>query len=261
MTSGEENAPSVYEMQHEVWPGWADGDFGAEEDAAQILDLVERSTPGRALDLGCGSGRLSCAMAKLGWRIDGVDISTHLIDRARRRAERHGVAGTTSFEVADLRQFIPQEPYELVILWDSVLAIWPWGDARQTLGKICEKSVSSGGHLVIGQLNPAYFSKRPDFKVAFENPAIGPGKSRRHYQYDTETGVLCDDVSVSHDGVVSRLPTQCLFLVPPSDIEGTLCGLNFAVHASIGSADWVWPDQRRAADQDAAQFILVGRKT
>ena len=54
----------VYEMQHRVWPGWADGDFGADDDAEAIVRLLGHVGGGRLLDLGCGSGRLSCAMAR-----------------------------------------------------------------------------------------------------------------------------------------------------------------------------------------------------
>lgn len=41
---------------------------------------------GRALDLGCGTGRWSILLARRGWEVVGVDVVPKAIDAARRRA-------------------------------------------------------------------------------------------------------------------------------------------------------------------------------
>lgn len=47
--------------------------------------------PGRALDLGCGEGGDALWLARAGWRVTGVDISTVAVDRAIARAEQEGL--------------------------------------------------------------------------------------------------------------------------------------------------------------------------
>ncbi|MCX7854455.1 MAG: methyltransferase domain-containing protein [Anaerolineae bacterium] len=59
----------------------------------EVVELVERGglAPGRALDLGCGTGTNSLYLARHGWDVVGVDFSAIAIGRARRRARRAGL--------------------------------------------------------------------------------------------------------------------------------------------------------------------------
>lgn len=55
----------------------------------------------KILDLGCGQGFLSAALALRGAIVQGIDISPLSIDYCRRRAELSGIAGRASFSVMD----------------------------------------------------------------------------------------------------------------------------------------------------------------
>jgi SAM-dependent methyltransferase len=57
----------------------------------RITDGPDALPPGRALDVGCGSGRDACYLAGRGWQVTGVDIVAAAIARARRRAAALGV--------------------------------------------------------------------------------------------------------------------------------------------------------------------------
>ncbi|MBI5957148.1 MAG: class I SAM-dependent methyltransferase [Chloroflexi bacterium] len=58
--------------------------------------------PGRALDLGCGTGTTSVYLAAHGWQTVGVDFVPQAIRRARRKASEQGLNGRVTFRRADV---------------------------------------------------------------------------------------------------------------------------------------------------------------
>ncbi len=48
----------------------------------EIVELIAALPPGKALDLGCGSGTVMGSLLRLGWRVDGVDFVARAIEIA-----------------------------------------------------------------------------------------------------------------------------------------------------------------------------------
>lgn len=76
-------------------PGLAESDF-----LRRMGERIPLHSEVRTLDVGCGSGVYSLALAKAGVQAVGVDISDGMIDGARARAEEMGLGGT-SFSCMD----------------------------------------------------------------------------------------------------------------------------------------------------------------
>lgn len=81
----------------------------------EVLDFTATLPPGRVLDLGCGLGRASIYLARLGWQVDGVDFVPQAIATARQRAKAAGVSGIT-FHLGPVTT-LPQltGPYDLAL--------------------------------------------------------------------------------------------------------------------------------------------------
>ena len=52
----------------------------------EVMSFLDRTPPGRALDLGCGTGTNAVEMARRGWEVTAIDFSSRAVNAARRRA-------------------------------------------------------------------------------------------------------------------------------------------------------------------------------
>jgi SAM-dependent methyltransferase len=86
---------------------------------ADLIRLVEgpmARPPGRALDLGCGSGTDSVYLAQHGWTVTGVDIVPEALALARGRAAAAGVTPTfVEGDVTRLADLGVHGPFDLVL--------------------------------------------------------------------------------------------------------------------------------------------------
>jgi len=118
----------------------------------QTGKLVTLAKPaGRdVLDLCCGPGRHSIALAVAGFRVTGVDKTGYLLDRARAMAVEAEV--DVEWVQTDMRDFIRADAFDMVInMWTSFGYFDDKREDLQVLGNI-HKSLKPGGVCVIDAL-------------------------------------------------------------------------------------------------------------
>ncbi len=97
----------------EFWDDmWADmEDCGSGSDLV-LADQIEHLTPGRALDIGCGTGVNAVWLAKQGWQVTAVDYSEVALEKGKRLAAKQQV--DVRFVLAAASEFQPQGDYDLI---------------------------------------------------------------------------------------------------------------------------------------------------
>jgi ribosomal protein L11 methyltransferase len=142
-----------------------------------IFSQPSASAPTQVLDLGCGSGILAIAAAKLGARhVLAVDIDPMALQTTRRNADINGVAAQLT--VADARTPIPNS-FDLVLA--NILA-----QPLKLLAPMILGAVASHGGLVLSGL-----LTRQEDEVRAAYAAIDPQQQNKMVSLGSRDGWLC----------------------------------------------------------------------
>lgn len=71
-------------FEHWYWLGRTPWDTGISP--PELLDFIETHKPGRAIDIGCGTGTNVVTLAVAGWQVTGIDFASRAIRKAKRKA-------------------------------------------------------------------------------------------------------------------------------------------------------------------------------
>ncbi len=80
----------------------------------ELLEFIRSHPPGKALDLGCGTGTNLVSLAQAGWSIVGIDFAYKAVGEARKKLRAAGLNGTV-IRGDVTRVDFPGNPFDLVL--------------------------------------------------------------------------------------------------------------------------------------------------
>lgn len=215
-----------------------------------VLNLAANSD-GSVLELGCGSGRLLLPLAKAGFDVTGVDSSTEMLARTRKRLAKMETAvqqHVTLIEADMTTLTLPAKikfgliliPYNTFMHLDTAQALLALRQARSYLAE--------NGRLFIDLPNPQDIANTPeDQLLSLENVLIDPdsGELIVHLasnRLDTAVQTLhitwIYDVSQPDGGAVNRTVAQAVYYYRyPHQMELLLQEANFKLSQLFGNYD------------------------
>ena len=122
---------------------------------------------GTALDLGCGVGRWSVQLARCGYRVTGVDLSAHMVERARSRAA--AMDADCQFAVADAVELDLGRRFDLILCVTVIQHILEPRAARQAIERLATH-LAPGGTLILLEAAPSNPHARCDTAVFTARP-------------------------------------------------------------------------------------------
>jgi len=125
--------------------------------------------PGRLLDLGCGTGRTTHCLSRMGWSVVGLDLSSAMIVEARRL---HPGLVFVEGDASDLSQFDDEE-YDCVLFsFNGLDPLYPY-ELRKRCVDEAWRVLRRGGLFVYSSHNRAFVDVHSD-----RNTPIGGGYYR-----------------------------------------------------------------------------------
>jgi ubiquinone/menaquinone biosynthesis C-methylase UbiE len=143
---------------------------GTEQEVAFLVDALGLEPGMRVLDVGCGPGRHALALARLGYRVVGVDHSPEFLALARGAAAREGLAVT--FTELDVRALAFEGEFDAVIcLCQGGFGLLGGHDEREVFARIA-RSIGPGGMLAVSAFSAAFVLRHLEHGERFD-PATG----------------------------------------------------------------------------------------
>ncbi len=104
------------------------------------------------LDVGCGTGRLAFVLEKLGAEVTAIDISSKMIEKAKKKAKN--IDSKINFLSGDFLELINEKKYDYIFLSGGVFEYFLTPKfQRRALNKI-NKLLKDGGKLIFDTITP-----------------------------------------------------------------------------------------------------------
>jgi SAM-dependent methyltransferase len=152
------------------------------------LDRLLGSGDGRCLDLGCGTGLATVEVARLGWSVVGIDVSTDLLEVARARGLDVVEAAAGSLPIGDAT-------FDAAVSVLTHTDIDDFGDAVTEVARVLKR----GAPFVYIGVHPCFVGPHSLFVRAEGVPGLHPGYRPSRCYDDTAPGVA------NPDGVRARV--------------------------------------------------------
>lgn len=130
----------------------------AEKEATFLIEALKMKKGSLILDLACGQGRHSIALAQHGMNVVGVDTSKQLLRTAKQRAEENKV--NVSFIKDDMRIYCVPKHYDTVLILGNSFGYFNDIDNERVLSKVAS-SLKPCGQFVLDLSNTLGMLRRP----------------------------------------------------------------------------------------------------
>ncbi len=174
-----------------------------EAEIAYVERHLEPEPGSRFLDVPCGSGRHTLALARRGHRVSGVDISDEALGHTRRAAAAEGLE--INLTVGDMRTLPHDGSFDAALCMGNSFGYFEAAGARAFVEALAG-AVRPGGGLVI------------DFGVVAESILPGYADGVRRVM---ETGDISVEATNTYDAARSRINTTYRFTRGADQVDRT----------------------------------------
>ena len=254
------NDPELYDLENADDPAF---------DLAYWQWLVRVVAPRRMLELGCGTGRLTIPLARLGVASElvGLDLSEPFLERLRSRLADESLPTAVEPVLGDMRAPPVVGPFDLIAIPFNTLAYLTAREDRVACLGAARALLGEGGRLAFDVVAPRYdllaeaLSPCPPVRVDADHRAADHGVRRFHRSYTdrydpaSQTLRSTNRYEIFHeDGRVDhRIADLDWHIYFPDELELLLESAGFAVQERFGDYE------RGPCEADARRYLWIAR--
>ena len=201
------------------------------QEVAWIMTALDQRPGARILDLCCGQGRHAVPLARAGFQVAGLDLSTYLLDQARQSAAEAEVE--VEWTLGDMRSLPWREAFDGCINMFTAFGYFEdEADNQQVLHQVCQ-ALKPGGKLLLDLSNRDYYLLR-----------LWPRAFRRHgeavileeTEFDPRTCRFTTSFTWLEGGQEESLTHSVRYYTVP-ELKGMLRAAGLAIAALYGNFD------------------------
>ncbi len=212
---------------------------GTEQEISFLLDLLKLPAGARVLDVGCGPGRHSVALAQAGFAVTGVDVSRRFLDLAAEAARAAGV-GASFFEV-DARQMPFDDEFEAVIsICQGAFGLMGRDDSL-VLRRMAE-ACRPGGRVVLTAFSSLFEARHP----------------REGATLDVDAGLVHEKTTIKDESGAEHAADLWTGVYTPRELRLLAIGVGLVPESvwSVAPGDFA----KRPPDLNLPELMLVARR-
>ena len=150
----------------------------AEIQCQNLLSLVNHPVTS-ILDAGCGPGRHSLALSKMGYSVTGIDSSKFLLTKAKHKAIHAELR--SHFELANMLNYQAEKPQDLIINMFNSFGYFDSQEKNQAFVNQCYQNLTDCGTFLIDtvgketlarQIEPVHLSEYANGDIRIERPLL-----------------------------------------------------------------------------------------
>jgi ubiquinone/menaquinone biosynthesis C-methylase UbiE len=200
-----------------------------------------KSLDGEILELACGTGRITCAIAKAGKAITGLDLSESMLSEAKQKSKKLNL--NIEWVHGDMAQFELNKKFDAIFVgYNSVHHILTYQKFENLLACV-KKHLKPGGRFLFDIFNPSIdFLARPKVRTEMDD-YIDPNTGQQIFvtednRYDSATQINHVTYYYSKEGHPDfhshPLDMRCYF---PQEMDALLHYNEFKIIQKYGGFD------------------------
>jgi len=219
---------------------------GAYREVQRMVSWLQLPPGAEILDLCCGMGRHSLALADSGYRVTGVDLSEVLLEEAR----RHDQFSRVTWIRGDMRQVPLHRDFDAVVNLFTSFGYFDRDEENARVLKEIDRLLKPGGKFIIDYLNPQYVTEH---LVPYSERV--EGDLRIEEKRAVEDGCVRKKITIHKEDGSVRTYLEQVKLYGLHDFQRMLDGTDLQLDRVYGNYE-----NETFVPHRSQRMILVGRK-